>query len=358
MTAQGRTATVSKANRDGDALISVRDLTKRFPIRGRSLGRRKEYLQAVNGVSFELRRGETLALVGESGCGKTTTARLILRLLEPTAGRVIFDGRDTLDLRGNDLKRFRRRAQIVFQDPYGSLNPRMTVRSMLREVLHVHDIARGREADLRVAELLEAVGLRSEDALKYPHEFSGGQRQRIGIARALAVEPEFIVADEPMSALDVSVQAQVLNLLVDLQEQFRLTYLFITHDLSVVRHIADRVAVMYLGAIVETGPCGMLFDEPVHPYTQALLSAVLSPGDEGGRTRIVLSGEVPSAADPPTGCPFHPRCQHPEKDEICQSLRPPLETKAAGVLAACHKVPGKPLRGAHSLDKPSGGSLG
>jgi oligopeptide/dipeptide ABC transporter ATP-binding protein len=292
----------------------------------------------VDGVSFEIQRGEALALVGESGCGKTTTARLILRLLEPTSGRVAFDGRDTLQLDRAGLKRLRRRAQIIFQDPFGSLNPRMTVGAMLREVLTVHGLARNAESGQRVEELLGVVGLHPDDALKYPHEFSGGQRQRIGIARALAVEPEFIVADEPVSALDVSVQAQVLNLLADLQRSYRLTFLFITHDLSVVRHIANRVAVMYLGRVVELADCESLFRSPLHPYTQALLSAVPVPERGQRRERIVLSGEVASPASPPAGCPFHPRCPHPAVDETCRTVNPQLGSSEGGILAACHKV--------------------
>ncbi|MEE9133301.1 MAG: oligopeptide/dipeptide ABC transporter ATP-binding protein [Gemmatimonadota bacterium] len=320
------------------ALVVVEELRKYFPIRRGVLGRTVGQVRAVDGVSFDVFRGETLALVGESGSGKTTTGRLILRLLDPTGGRVLFDGQDAAAMDRKGLKRFRRRAQIIFQDPFGSLNPRMTVGAMLREALHVHGIAQDRDADRRVAELLDAVGLQVDDAHKYPHEFSGGQRQRVGIARALAVEPEFIVADEPVSALDVSVQAQVLNLLADLQERFHLTYLVITHDLSVVRHIADRVAVMYLGRIVELGGSESLFRNPLHPYTQALLSAVPVPGRGRRRERLVLTGDVASPADPPPGCPFHPRCPHPEKDDICRSTAPGLQAHDGGDLAACHKL--------------------
>jgi oligopeptide/dipeptide ABC transporter ATP-binding protein len=312
-------------------LLEVRGLVKHFPIRSGILGRTSGHLRAVDGVSLEVRRGESVALVGESGCGKSTTARLILGLLKPTAGRVIFDGEDTDELDRVGLMSFRRRAQIIFQDPYGSLNPRVTVGGMLREALSVHGLARGREAERRIGELLEAVGLHSDDAGRYPHEFSGGQRQRIGIARALAVEPEFVVADEPVSSLDVSVQAQVLNLLADLRERFGLTYLFITHDLSVVRHIADRVAVMYLGRVVELGDCESLFANPIHPYTQALLSAVPAVDARGRPERIALSGELGNPADPPAGCPFHPRCPHPAKDDRCRSEVPELEGGAA-----CH----------------------
>ncbi len=319
-------------------LVVVENLTKHFPIRRGLFGKTTGHVRAVDGVSFEIQRGETLALVGESGCGKSTTARLILRLLRPTAGRVSFDGSNVLELDGSQLKPFRRRAQIIFQDPFASLNPRMSVGAMLREVLTVHRLARNQDAERRVVELLDAVGLHPDDATKYPHEFSGGQRQRIGIARALAVQPEFIVADEPVSALDVSVQAQVLNLLSDLQERFQLTYLFITHDLSVVRHIADRVAVMYLGKIVEISGCDSLFERPLHPYTQALLSAVPLPGGSRRRSRVALAGDVASSADPPPGCPFHPRCPHPGVDESCRTAPPPLERRESGGAAACHKV--------------------
>ena len=320
------------------ALLVVENLVKHFPIRAGLLRRKSGHIAAVDGISFEIERGETMALVGESGCGKTTAARTILRLIEPTAGRVLFDGVDVPGMDATTLRRFRRRAQIVFQDPFGSLNPRMTVGSMLREVLHVHRVVPRDQVDRRLAELLEAVGLHADDARKYPHEFSGGQRQRIGIARALALEPELVVADEPVSALDVSVQAQVLNLLAGLQERHSLTYLFISHDLSVVRHIADRVAVMYLGKIVELADCESLFRDPVHPYTRALLSAVPVPEPGGAPRRVVLSGDMPNPADPPAGCPFHPRCPHPGKDETCRSLTPPLEDKGGGSWAACHKI--------------------
>jgi oligopeptide/dipeptide ABC transporter ATP-binding protein len=317
-------------------LLSVDGLVKHFPVRTGLFRARAGSVRAVDGVSFEIQRGETLALVGESGSGKTTTARLILRLLEPTGGGMRFDGEEILEFEGDRLKQFRRRAQIIFQDPFGSLNPRLTVGGTLREVLRVHSLAQGSE-DERVKELLDAVGLHPDDARKYPHEFSGGQRQRIGIARALAVEPEFIVADEPVSALDVSVQAQVLNLLADLQERFRLTYLFITHDLSVVRHVADRVAVMYLGRIVETADCEAVFSDPLHPYTQALLSAVPTMGGDG-RERIRLSGEMASPADPPSGCPFHTRCPHPSVDTICRTEPPRLEAVKPRRMASCHKI--------------------
>jgi oligopeptide/dipeptide ABC transporter ATP-binding protein len=318
-------------------LVAVENLAKHFPMRRGLLSRAAGHIRAVDGVSFDIQRGATLALVGESGCGKTTTGRLLLRLSAPTAGRVLFDGVNIQQFDRTGLRTFRRRAQIIFQDPYASLNPRMTVGAMLREVLRVHGIARDSGADKRISELLEAVGLHLSDARKYPHEFSGGQRQRVGIARALAVEPELIVADEPVSALDQSVQAQALNLLADLQERFNLTYLFITHDLSVVRHIADRVAVMYLGKIAEIGSAESVFTNPAHPYTQALLSAVPVPGGRA-RERIVLTGEAPSPASPPPGCPFEPRCHHSEKDAVCRSQLPKLQVFRGGSLAACHKL--------------------
>jgi oligopeptide/dipeptide ABC transporter ATP-binding protein len=321
------------------ALLSVRGLTKHFPIRSGLLQRVTGAVKAVDDVSFDVGRGETLALVGESGCGKTTTGRALLRLIEPTSGSVHFDGTDVMSLEGESLRRMRRQMQIVFQDPYGSLNPRMTVGAAIREGLLVHDLAAGAEADRRVARLLEEVGLRPEHASRYPHEFSGGQRQRIGIARALAVEPAFIVCDEPVSALDVSVQAQVVNLLRDLQRDRGLSYLFIAHDLAVVSHMADRVAVMYLGRIVELAPRARLFASPRMPYTKALLSAVPVPQPGAVRQRILLAGDPPSPANPPPGCVFHPRCPHPAKDADCTRVVPPLEEKAPGHFVACIKEP-------------------
>jgi oligopeptide/dipeptide ABC transporter ATP-binding protein len=320
-------------------LLSVRNLAKHYERKAGLLGRSAGVVRAVDDVSFDVFPGETLGLVGESGCGKTTTGRAILRLIEPTRGEVRFDGQDVLTLDGSRLRRLRRHMQIIFQDPFSSLNPRMTIGAIVREGLTIHRLAEGGEADKRVRQLLDEVGLRPEYAERYPHEFSGGQRQRVGIARALSVEPKFIVCDEPVSALDVSVQAQVINLLQDLQRDRGLAYLFIAHDLSVVEHIADRVAVMYLGHIVELAEARDLYREPLMPYTQALLSAVPVPDPAAKRDRIVLQGDVPSPANPPTGCVFHPRCHHPRKDAACARIVPPLEEKAPGHLVACIKQP-------------------
>lgn len=318
-------------------LLDVRGLKKYFPVRRGSFGRVAGEVRAVDDVDLQIRRGETLGLVGESGSGKTTLGRTLLRLIEPTAGTAYFDGIDIFGLDRKGLQRLRRRAQIIFQDPYGSLNPRLTVGDALREVLQVHRLATGRAADRRVHELLELVGLSPAHARRYPHEFSGGQRQRIGIARALSVEPEFIICDEPVSALDVSVQAQILNLLLDLQERLGLTYLFIAHDLSVVEHVSDRIAVMYLGRIVEIGETAEVIGEPRHPYTRALLSAVPVPEPRGTRQRIVLRGDPPSPANPPPGCRFHPRCPHPERDAACQRIVPLLQETPTGQSVACIK---------------------
>jgi oligopeptide/dipeptide ABC transporter ATP-binding protein len=323
----------------GVPLLAVSQLTKHFPIRRGLFGREAGAVRAVDGVSLHVARGETLGIVGESGCGKTTLGRCILRLIEPTSGQIHFDGIDVRSLDSTSLRRLRRRMQIIFQDPFSSLNPRMTVGAIVREGLTIHKLAAGAEADRRVRQLLEEVGLRPEYASRYPHEFSGGQRQRIGIARALAVEPELIVCDEPVSALDVSVQAQVINLLQDLQRDRGLTYIFIAHDLSVVEHIATRVAVMYLGKIVELAAAADVYREPLMPYTQALLSAVPVPDPAATRDRIVLTGDVPSPANPPSGCVFHPRCPHPAKDAACTVIVPPLEDKAPGHVAACIKQP-------------------
>jgi oligopeptide/dipeptide ABC transporter ATP-binding protein len=320
-------------------LLAVRHLATHFPVRAGLLGRPSGTVRAVDGVSLDVGAGETLGVVGESGCGKTTLGRSILRLVEPTAGEIHFDGVDVRALQGAALRAMRRNMQIIFQDPFSSLNPRMKVGAAVREGLVVHRLAEGGEADRRVRRLLEEVGLRPESATRYPHEFSGGQRQRIGIARALAVEPRFIVCDEPVSALDVSVQAQVINLLQDLQRDRGLAYLFIAHDLSVVEHMAARVAVMYLGRIVEFAPAPVLYREALMPYTQALLSAVPVPDPVTRRTRIVLAGDVPSPEHPPSGCVFHPRCHHPARDAACAAIVPPLEEKAPGHWAACIKQP-------------------
>jgi oligopeptide/dipeptide ABC transporter ATP-binding protein len=320
-------------------LVSVRNLKKEFPIRKGILSRQVGSVKAVNDVSFDVARGETLGVVGESGCGKTTTGRAILRLIEPTSGDIRFEGRDVRAMGTSELRALRREWQIIFQDPVSSLNPRMSVGSIIREGLTIHKLAEGAAADARVSQLLQEVGLRPEYSNRYPHEFSGGQRQRIGIARALSVEPKFIVCDEPVSALDVSVQAQVINLLEDLQRDHDLTYMFIAHDLSVVEHIADRVAVMYLGKVVELATSDDLYREPLMPYTQALLSAVPVADPKARKERILLQGDVPSPANPPSGCVFHPRCHHPAKDAACAAIVPPLEEKTPGHFAACIKQP-------------------
>jgi len=322
-------------------LLSVDDLKKYYweqdTVLDRLLGRDPVSVKAVDGVSFHVDEGETLGLVGESGCGKSTTGETVLRLREATEGRVAFDGEDLFAMDGDDLTAFRRRAQVVFQDPFSSLDPRMTAADIITEPLDIHDI--GDEDDRReqAEQLLERVGLSAGQADRYPHEFSGGQRQRIGIARALALEPEFIVLDEPVSALDVSVQAQVLNLLEDLQEEFGLTYLFIAHDLSVVRHISDRVAVMYLGEIVETGPVDDIFERPSHPYTQALLESVpRASSDEQGRQVETLRGDVPSPRNPPAGCRFHTRC--PQAREACRESTPEMYEAGDAQRAACFRA--------------------
>ena len=319
----------------GRALLEVRDLVKQFPVRGGFLSREVACVHAVNGVSFSIAPGETLGLVGESGCGKSTTGRCVLRLIEPTSGQVWFDGKEITAMDRAQLRGAARDMQIIFQDPYASLNPRMTVGAIIGEALVIHKLAKTRERhEARVMELLRVVGLHPDHARRYPHEFSGGQRQRIGIARALAVSPRLIVCDEPVSALDVSIQAQVINLLEDLQEQFGLTYLFVAHDLSVVEHISDRIAVMYLGRIVEVAPARELYTSPRHPYSEALLSAVPIPDPSLKRKRIVVQGDVPSALNPPTGCHFHARCPHAM--ERCRRESPVLREIAPGRLAACH----------------------
>jgi oligopeptide transport system ATP-binding protein len=315
-------------------LLQVKNLKKYFPIKGGILSKTVGHVQAVDDISFDLYPGETVGLVGESGCGKSTAARTILRLIEPTGGEVFFEGQDILKLGKKPMRALRRQMQIIFQDPYASLNPRMTVASIVGEPLEIHKIAKGREKEEKVANILEKVGLRPEHMRRYPHEFSGGQRQRIGIARALALNPKLIIGDEPVSALDVSIQAQVINLLEDLQGEFNLTYLIIAHDLSVVEHISDRVAVMYLGKIVELATDRELYENPSHPYTEALLSAVPRPDPAIKKQRIILPGDVPSPINPPGGCRFHTRCLYAKAD--CKTVEPPLQDIGGGHYVACH----------------------
>jgi len=324
-----------------DVILQVDNLKTHFPIRRGVFSRISGYVKAVDGVSFRVRQGKTLGLVGESGCGKTTVGRTILRLIPHTAGRVVFEGKDLFDLPAHLMRHMRRRMQIIFQDPVGSLNPRMTVGGIVGEALSVHGIAKGTDRQDRVARLLKRVGLSPAHVNRYPHEFSGGQRQRIGIARALVLEPNFIVCDEPVSALDVSIQSQILNLLADLQAEMGLSYLFIAHNLAVVQHFCDDVAVMYLGHIVEVGPAEELYANPKHPYTQFLLMAAPEPDPAAARMRrrIPLSGEVPSPVNPPPGCAFHPRC--PLAVEVCRTIAPPLLVHTGASpehLSACHRA--------------------
>jgi oligopeptide transport system ATP-binding protein len=320
-----------------ETLLEVKNLVKHFPItKGIIFSRQIGAVQAVDDVSFNVKKGETLGLVGESGCGKTTTGRVILRLIEPTSGTVVFDGKNVPQLGKEELRELRKDIQIIFQDPYASLNPRMNVGDIIGEPIHIHKLAKGKDKDKRVQELLDVVGLSSFHARRFPHEFSGGQRQRIGIARALAVDPKMIVCDEPVSALDVSIQAQVINLLQDLQNEFGLTYLFIAHDLSVVKHISDRVAVMYLGKIVELTTKQELYRNPKHPYTQALLSAIPVADPTVKKERIILKGDVPSPINPPAGCRFNTRC--PYVMDICKVKEPEFVDTGNGHYAACHLV--------------------
>ncbi|MGG4450989.1 ABC transporter ATP-binding protein [Brevibacillus porteri] len=315
-------------------LLIVKNLKKYYPITGGVLGGEVGVVKAVDDVSFTVKSGETLGLVGESGCGKSTTGRSLLRLIEPTSGEITFDGTDVMSLSTDAMRKMRRDMQIVFQDPFASLNPRHNIEKILEEPLIVHGLGSSAERKKRVQEMLEIVGLSSYHASRYPHQFSGGQRQRIGIARALMLKPKLIVADEPVSALDVSIQSQVLNLMQDLQREFGLTYLFIAHDLSVVRHISDRVGVMYLGRIVELTTSSQLYSNPLHPYTKALLSAVPSPDPDAVRERVILQGDVPSPAKPPSGCTFHTRCPH--VTEECRTVRPEFMDAGDGHFVACH----------------------
>ena len=316
------------------SLLEIRNLKKHFPVGDGFLSRNKGSVKAVDGVTLSVNEGETLGLVGESGCGKSTLGRAILRLIEPTSGEVIFEGKNLLALSGRELRDMRREMQIIFQDPYASLNPRMRVGDIVGEGLEIHKRAKGKAKRDRVMELLKQVGLREDLFARYPHEFSGGQRQRIGIARALAVNPKFIVCDEPVSSLDVSIQAQIINLLQELQEKMHLTYLFISHDLRVVEHISHRVAIMYLGKVVEIANGETIYREAKHPYTRALLSAVPIPDAKQKKERIVLEGDVPSPVNPPSGCAFHPRCSY--REALCSQSEPSLDFDAAGHGVACH----------------------
>jgi oligopeptide/dipeptide ABC transporter ATP-binding protein len=314
-------------------LLEVHNVKKYFPLQRKLFSKKQDYVKAVDGVSFAVKEGETLSIVGESGCGKSTTGRVLMKLLEATEGKIIFEGKDITNLNDDEIRPYRKEFQMVFQDPYASLNPRLTVKEIIEEPLIVHNFEKEKRAE-RIAELLEVVGLNKYHADRYPHEFSGGQRQRIGIARALAVHPKLIIADEPVSALDVSIQSQILNLLKDLQEQYKLTYVFIAHDLSVVEHISDRVGVMYLGRLVELADRDGLFQGPLHPYTKALLSAVPIPDPTLKRERILLKGDIPSPANPPSGCTFHTRC--PFAQSLCKEQVPEFKELRDGHFVACH----------------------
>ncbi len=324
----------SEVQVDPEVLLSVRNLVKYFPISGGLFSRTVGNVKAVDGISFDVKRGETMGLVGESGCGKTTTGRAVLRLIEPTSGQIVFEGRDIVKLSKRELRGLRREMQIVFQDPFGSLNPRMSVGEIIEEPLIIHHIGNSQERQKRVRELLEVVGLAAYHIRRYPHEFSGGQRQRIGIARALALRPKLVVADEPVSALDVSIQSQILNLMEDLQREFGLTYLFIAHGLNVIRHISKRVGVMYLGSMMEIADADVIYRRPLHPYTEALFSAIPIPDPAIRRDRIILQGDVPSPVNPPSGCPFHTRC--PIAQDICKVEKPQLHESEPGHWVACH----------------------
>jgi oligopeptide/dipeptide ABC transporter ATP-binding protein len=344
---------VSQSGANGH-LVKVENLVKYYPVRGGLLYRTVAEVKAVDDVSFAIKAGETLGLVGESGCGKTTVGRTLLRLVPATSGTVEFEGKQLFQVGSGDLKRLRRDMQIIFQDPYSSLDPRMPVGEIVGEGLLVHGLGNKKERDERVREVMARVGLRGQYARRYPHEFSGGQRQRIGIARALVLRPKFIVCDEPVSALDVSIQSQILNLLRDLQEEFGLTYLFIAHNLAVVKYISDRVGVMYLGKIVELAETAVLFKTPLHPYTQALLSAIPEPDPTRRSKRIVLTGDVPSPINPPSGCRFHTRC--PVAHEMCKRVVPPFAEAASGHPVACHAVSG-PHQTEYATSPPLAGSL-